>query len=284
MNSIRLNSRPIHPEHIELALKTLNAIVQKQKRTISDIASIRRMSCANDAELEEIDRWARTQIKLIEEHFDPSTFRSENPYLCSEEQERALRAFAQSTDLEVWLWSHRNKQMSAAKVAVYASRIRLLIAMTLGQTEAWLSSYTPALDCIALECAAVARINHGAEEVTARMYSALNTLIHSFHCSGLSRGDANSNTSCGLALTEVVCDGQRVALYEACTNKFIWANALVINAPEACVLQWLEIRLGNNASRAEVRNLLKQTFAPFGEEEKAIINAAYLKFVNAYAS
>lgn len=284
MNSIRLNSRPTNPEHIELALKTLNAIIQKQKRTIRDVASIRRRSCADAAELKEIDRWERAQIELLEEHFDPSTFRSENPYLCSEEQERALRAFAQSTDLEAWLWSHRNKQMTAPKVALYASRIRLLIATTLGLTEAWLLSYTPALDCIALECAAIARINHGPEEVTARMYSALNALIASLQGSNLQTADASAAVVGGLALTEVICDGQRIALYEACTNKFIWANALAINAPGACVLQWLELRAGTNASRTEVRDILKQTFAPFGDEEKAIINAAYLKFVNAYAS
>ncbi|MEM4255653.1 MAG: hypothetical protein QXR53_05005 [Candidatus Norongarragalinales archaeon] len=284
MNSTRLNSKITHQEQTELALRTLHAIIRKQKRTISDVASIRRRSCENDAGVNEVNRWERAQIYLLEEHFDPSTFRDENPYLCSEEQERALRAFAQSTDLEAWLWSHRNKHMSAAKVAVYASRIRLLIAMTLGQTEAWLLSYTPALDCIALECAAVARINHGAEEVTARMHSALNTLIHGLQGSSLTPSHANGNAFGSIALTEVICEGKRVALYEACTSKFVWANSLAINTPEACVLQWLELRLGNNASRAEVRELLKQTFTPLSEEERTIINTAFLKFVNAYAS
>lgn len=276
--------KPEFPEHATVALRALQSIIEKQKRTIRDVAALKRKECTTDEERESVNRWERSQIELLEEHFEPSTFRSENPYLCSEEQERALRAFAQSSDIEAWLWSHRYKQMNAAKVAVYASRIRLLIAMTLGQTQAWLVSYTPSLDCLALECALLSRINHGAGEVSERTHAALNELMDGVMNDDVAEIRKSGFKSAGFAFTEVICDAARMPFYEACTRKFIWASAFALDKPEACLLRWLELKLGNHSTRAEVRGLLKQTFQPHSDEEKTIINNAFLKFVSAYAS
>lgn len=283
-SNLSQRNKPEFHEHVETALRALQAIIEKQKRTIRDVAALKRKECVTDEEREAVNRWERSQLELFEEHFDPSTFRSENPYLCSEEQERALRAFAQSNDLEAWLWSHRYKQMNAAKVAVYASRLRLLIAMTLGQTQSWMISYTPSLDALALECALLARINLGPEEVSERTYAALNEILDDIVNDDVLHTKKNGLSFAGFAFTEIICDATRMPFYEACTRKFIWASAFALDKPEACLLRWLELKLGNHSTRAEVRELLKQTFQPFSDEERNIINNAFLKFVNAYAS
>jgi hypothetical protein len=267
--------------NIILALKTLEEIINKQARTISDVASLRRREATSEEEKKRINKREQDSLHALREHFDPSTFRSENPYLCSEKEERALRAFAKSTDLEAWLWSHQNKGLNAAKVALYAARIRLLVSMTLMQTETWLLNYLPTLSCIALECAAVARINYGEKEVTNRMYSALNDLIEILFRNSL-RSNSDDEYG-GIGMTEVIFEGKRVPLYEACTEKFIEANALAINDPVACVIQWLELRLGNKAKKPDVIELLRMTFKPLGEDEKQIINTSYVKFTSAYA-
>lgn len=270
--------------NIILALKTLEEIINKQARTISDVASLRRREATSEEEKKRINKWEQDSLHALREHFDPSTFRSENPYLCSEAQERALRAFAKSTAVETWLLSHTFKQMTPAKVAIYASRIRLLISMTIMQTEVWLTSYTPALDLIALECAAIARINHGAEQVSERTYSALNELISSVLLSDTKLIRESNFESTGLAFMEVIVDGHRMDFHEACTQKFIWAASLALSHPEACVLRWMELALGNRATKSQAMQLLRETFKPCGEEEKSIINSAFLKFVKSYAS
>lgn len=284
--SIQLNIRHAaleSCEHTYLALEALRKIIEKQCRTIRHVASLLRRDAKDGAEIAQIDQWERNSLHALTEHFDPSTFRRENPYLCSEEQVRALRAFASSTALEAWLLSHRNRRMTPANVAIYASRIRLLIAMTIMQGEEWLTGYTPALDLLALECACIARINFGRNDVAMRTYSALNDLLEgTLDCDDNTFGERIGRSK-GVLFAEVIAEGERMTLYEACIRKFVWAASLAINDPVACVIQWLELRLGNKAKKPDVIELLRRTFKPLGEDEKQIINTSYVKFTSAYA-
>lgn len=249
-------------ETIAIALSALRLIIRKQLRTIQDVASIRKMEAKTSEEKAAIDRWVSEQSFLLLEHFDPSAFRNENPFMCTEEQKDALRAFAKSMDVERWLLSNKHKNLDNIQVIIYASRIRQIVAMSIAHSDLLMSSAMPLLDRIALECAVLARINYGKDEVVSRTKQALVDLI--------AQVDG--------AYVEVLCDGERMGIDKACMNKFIRFAALCIKNPEAAVLQWLERSISPGTSRKEALDFVRKSLKPLGEEERKIVNDAFIKF------
>ena len=250
-------------EAMTIALSALRLIMNKQLRTIQDIASIKKREAKTLEEKAAADRWQSEQSFLLLEHFDCSAFRSENPFLCTEEQKYALCSFAKSMDVERWLLSNSHKRLNNLQVITYASRIRQIIAMSVAHSDLWMSSAMPYLEHIALECAVLARINYGKDEVTQRTKLALIELIDQVEG----------------AYVDVLCDGERMGIDRACVNKFVRCAALSLKNPEAAVLQWLERSISPRASRKEVLEFVRKNLKPIGEEERKIVNDAFIKFI-----